>query len=104
MVTFQRLVTWGLGPEPSTEAIAHELIVCRHDFFFFFLLIIYLSYTLELNFNIFLLGMTTMKENKGKEVVDEVIKPEAQSQLCPFVGDKGKTLSKMLDLENIPSR
>ena len=44
-----------------------------------------------------------MKENKGKEVVDEVIRPEAQSQLRPSVGDKRKTLSKTLDLGNLPS-
>ena len=43
-----------------------------------------------------------MKENKGKEVVDEVVRPEAQSQLRPFVGDKRKTLSKTLDLVIFP--
>ena len=43
-----------------------------------------------------------MKENKGKEVVDEVVRPEAQSQLRPFVGDKRKTLSKTLDLGIFP--
>ena len=36
-----------------------------------------------------------MKENKGKEVVDE---PH------PSIGDKRKTLPKMLDLGNLPSR
>ena len=35
-----------------------------------------------------------MKENKGKEVVDE---PH------PSIGDKRKTLPKMLDLGNLPS-
>ena len=45
-----------------------------------------------------------MKENKGKEVVDEAVRPEAQSQLCPSIGDKRKTLSKMLDLGNFPNR
>ena len=43
-----------------------------------------------------------MKENKEKEVVDEATRPEAQSQLHPSVGDKRKTLSKTLDLENLP--
>ena len=38
-----------------------------------------------------------MKENKGKEVVDEATRLEAQSQLRPSVGDKRKTLSKTLD-------
>ena len=42
-----------------------------------------------------------MKENKGKEVVDEATRLEAQSQLHPSVGDKRKTLSKTLDLENL---
>ena len=47
--------------------------------------------------------MATMKENKGKEVVNEANRLETQSQLCPSVGDKMKTLSKMLDLGNLPS-
>ena len=47
--------------------------------------------------------MATMKENKGKEAVDKAAKPEAQSQLHPSIGDKRKTLSKMLDLRNLPS-
>ena len=45
-----------------------------------------------------------MKENKGKEVVDEATKLEAQSQPRPFIGDKRKTLLKTLDLGNLPSR
>jgi len=45
-----------------------------------------------------------MKENKGKEVVDKAARPEAQSQPHPAVGDKRKSLSKAIDLENLPSR
>ena len=48
-------------------------------------------------------GMATMKENKGKEAVDEGSHPEIQSQARPFVGDKWKSLSKNLDLGNLPS-
>ena len=44
------------------------------------------------------LGMATMKENRGKEVTDEGSRLD-----CPFVGDKRKTLSKNLDLGNLPS-
>ena len=44
-----------------------------------------------------------MKENKEKEVVDEVARPKAQSQPRPVVGDKKKSLSKAIDLENLPS-
>ena len=43
-----------------------------------------------------------MKENKGKEVVDEANRPETQSHLHPFAGDKRKSLSKTLDLGNLP--
>ena len=50
------------------------------------------------------LGMATMKENKGKEVVDEGNRPETQSQPNPSSGDKRKALSKNLDLGNLPSR
>ena len=36
------------------------------------------------------LEMATMKENKGKEVVDKATRPEAQSQPCPSARDKRK--------------
>ena len=52
-----------------------------------------------------------MKENKGKEVVGEGKRPEAQpqdrpdvqTQVHPTVGDKRKFLPKNLDLEGPPS-
>ncbi|XP_075670052.1 uncharacterized protein LOC142639799 [Castanea sativa] len=74
LVTLQRLHRWGLGLDPSVEALAHELTVRRR--------------------------MATMKENKGKEVVDEVARPEAR----PAARDKRKSLSKNLDLGSLPSR
>jgi len=49
-------------------------------------------------------GMATMKENKGKEAVDEGSCPEIQSQALPSARDKRKSLSKNLDLGNLPSR
>ena len=58
--------------------------------------IICFNYTLTL----FSIGMATMKENKGKGVVDEV----TQSQPLPSAGDKRKRFSKMIDLGNLPSR
>ena len=48
--------------------------------------------------------MTTMKENRSKEVVDEVTRPEAKSQPRPAIRDKRKNLSKAIDWENLPSR
>jgi len=51
----------------------------------------------------FFSGMTTMKENKVKEVVDEATRQEVQSQPRPAVRDKRKNLSKAIDLENLPS-
>ena len=50
------------------------------------------------------LGMATVKENKGKEVVDEATRPKAQSQPRSSTGDKRKSLSKTLDLGNLPNR
>ena len=44
LVTFHRLVTWGLGPEPSPEA--HELTVHRCEFLLKSLFKYYLSITL----------------------------------------------------------
>ncbi|KAL4609963.1 hypothetical protein ACB092_08G017800 [Castanea dentata] len=74
LVTLRRLHRWGLGPDPSVEALAHKLIVRRR--------------------------MATMKENKGKEVVEEMARPEAR----PASGDKRKSLSKNLDLASLPNR
>ena len=60
-----------------------------------------------------------MKENKGKEVVSEGDRPEAQthihppagdnrpevpSRTHPFAGDKRKSLPKNLDMGSLPSR
>ena len=48
----------------------------------------------------FLLGMATMKENKGKEVMDEGVK----SQSRPPTGEKRKNISSRVDLGDLPSR
>ena len=45
-----------------------------------------------------------MKENKGKEVVNEEDRPESQPQVPPLAGDKKRSLSKSLDLGNLPNR
>ena len=44
---------------------------------------------------IFLLGMATMKEDKGKEVMDEVVR-QGESQPRPSVGEKRKVYQKEL--------
>ena len=44
-----------------------------------------------------------MKENKGKEAMDKGSHPEIQSQAHPFTRDKRKSLSKNLDLGNLPN-
>ena len=47
LVSLQRLATWGLGPIPSAEALAHEITTRRRKLFlfviplFFFIIIIY---------------------------------------------------------------
>ena len=58
LVTLHCLATWRLGPEPSPKALAHE-------------------FTTHIILKFFISRMATMKENKGKEVVDEVTRPEA---------------------------
>jgi len=47
--------------------------------------------------------MSTMKENKGKEVVGEENSPETQPQASPLAGEKKRSLSKNLDLRNLPN-
>ena len=48
--------------------------------------------------------MSTMKENKEKEVVGEESRLETQPQVRPSAGDKRKPLSKNLDIGNLLSR
>ena len=45
-----------------------------------------------------------MKENKGKEVVDEASKQGVQSQSRPPTGEKRKNISLRVDLGDLPSR
>nr|XP_023879960.1 uncharacterized protein LOC111992324 [Quercus suber]XP_023879961.1 uncharacterized protein LOC111992324 [Quercus suber] len=78
LVTLRRLAKWGLGPKPSEEALAHEITVRRR--------------------------MATMKGNKGKEVAAEGARLEGEPQSRPLAGEKRKTLSRTLDLGNLPSR
>ena len=58
LVTLHCLTTWRLRPKPSPKALAHE-------------------FTTHIILKFFISRMATMKENKGKEVVDEVTRPEA---------------------------
>ena len=75
LVSLQRLAAWGLGPEPSTEALAHEITTRRRELFFiFYYYFLYVFFFFFLKLTSFLLGMATMKENKGKEVMDEGVK------------------------------
>ena len=53
---------------------------------------IYLLIFLFLKLASFPLGMTTMKENKGNEVVDETVKQGVQSQYHPPTGEKRKNI------------
>ena len=45
-----------------------------------------------------------MKENKGKEVANEVVKQGVQSQPRPPAGEKRKNISSRVDLGDLPSR
>ena len=44
LVSLQRLATWGLGPVPSAEALAHEITTRRREFFFVFYFYFYLFF------------------------------------------------------------
>ena len=45
-----------------------------------------------------------MKENKSKEVTDEIVKQGVQSQPRPPIGEKRKNISSRVDLGDLPSR
>lgn len=78
LVNLRRLAKWGLGPNPSDIVLAHEITVRKR--------------------------MATMRGNKGNEVSAEGTGLEPDRQARPVAGDKRKTISKNLDLENLPSR
>ena len=40
LVSLQRLATWGLGPEPSVETLAHEITTRRHELLLLLLFLI----------------------------------------------------------------
>ena len=44
LASLQRLATWGLGPEPSVEALAHEITTRRRELFFFSFLFFFFSF------------------------------------------------------------
>ena len=48
LVTLQRLFTWRLAPEPSVEALAHELTIRRREFSLY-LEIFYISFNLYIH-------------------------------------------------------
>ena len=71
LVTLHRLTTWGLRPEPTEEALAHELTTHRRKLFISFCFDWLIR--VDPNASFFFVGIATMKENKGKGVVgDEV--------------------------------
>ena len=45
-----------------------------------------------------------MKENKGKEVVNEAVKQGVQSQHRPPIGEKRKNIPSRVNLGDLPSR
>ena len=45
-----------------------------------------------------------MKVNKGKEIMGEEGRPEAQPQTRLLAGEKRKSLSKKIDLGSLPSQ
>ena len=103
LVTLQHLAKWGLGPKPSAETIAQEVTVRRRKFLLAQILhVIFFGLNLIFIYH-YLSRMATMKENRGKEVVDEESCPETQSQARPSTRDKRKSLSNNLDLGNLPS-
>ena len=103
MVTLRRLAKWGLGSEPSAEAITHEVTIRRHKFRLKQIFHVIFSSSNLIFIYHYLSRMATLKENKGKEMMDEVVR-QGESQPHPFVGEKRKSISKGVDLGNLPSR
>ena len=74
LVMLCSLATWGLGPEPTEEALAHELTTRRSKLYIYLFIIIFYSSQTLMILCLFLVGMATMKENKGKGLL-LVIRP-----------------------------
>ena len=59
LVSLQRLATWGLGPEPSVEALAHEITTHRREFSF--------SLSFYLFINIFIFEIDVLPFRNGDD-------------------------------------
>ena len=95
---------WALSPLLKLLHTRSPPVDVSSLLFFFFFLFIYLSIFLFLKLTSFPLGIATMKENKGKEVVDEAVKQGVQSQPRPPTSEKRKNISSRVDLGDLPSR
>ena len=60
MVSLQRLATWGLGPEPSVEALAHEITTRKREFS------LSLSFYLFINIFIFEIGVLPFRNDDNE--------------------------------------
>ena len=47
LVSLQCLTTWGLGPIPSAEALAHEITTRKRELFLFLLLYIFFIFEID---------------------------------------------------------
>ena len=74
MISLRRLAKWGLGPELCVEAIAHEVTIHRRKFRLKQIFHVIFSGLNLIFIYHYLSGMATLKENNGKEVMDEVIR------------------------------
>ena len=68
-MTFSRLSTWRLGPEPIVENLAHEETTRRSKYRPFLFLYIYIYIA---NFVLLNIGLATMKENKEKAITSGI--------------------------------
>ena len=59
LVSLQRLATWGLGPEPSVEALAHEITTRKREFSF--------SLSFYLFINIFIFEIDVLPFRNGDD-------------------------------------
>ena len=67
LVTLRRLAKWGLGPEPSDEAIAHEVTVRKSKFSAKFLAKFFFFFFFKYTFLICLLSRFRNVNNERKQ-------------------------------------
>ena len=100
LVSLQRLTTWGLGPEPSAEALAHEITTRRRELFIYLLLLLFFIC-------IYFFEIDVFPFRNGDDEGEQRQRGHGRRSQIPVSSShrrKRKNISSRVDLSDLPSR